>query len=329
MATFNSAHHETGGVVLFNGELILLFCDNVHLTLSQTSQSETGRLYLTTHRMVFTSKSMKSSLKSFSAPFFSMHDLSLEQPIFGANYIKGKVNDASTNNPVTFKLKFTSGGAIEYGQALQNAARATRSMASQNPWQPPPAYTPSASAYYQAPPNIYQPAYNVGFVLPTDVFNQPPPAGFVYTSEAPPPYPGLGGQKPGVTPNSGNVYPSMGSTASYPTAGPPSYPASGPPSYPAGDPPSYPSGGPSGYPTANQQPGFAPNLMGFGEVNSQAGYPPQGPSYPVNSGPSYPSNSSNNGVPPAYPGASQPAYPSLNDSNQHASAPPLPEKTPI
>jgi len=99
--------------------------------------------------MVFTSKSMKGSLKSFSAPFYSMHDLGLEQPIFGANYIKGKVNDQNTSNAVDFKLKFSSGGAIEYGQALQSAARVTQNMAAQTAFQPPPPYTPSASQYYQ------------------------------------------------------------------------------------------------------------------------------------------------------------------------------------
>ena len=31
MGSLNNAHHEsTGGVVIFNGELILLFCDSVH-----------------------------------------------------------------------------------------------------------------------------------------------------------------------------------------------------------------------------------------------------------------------------------------------------------
>jgi len=38
MATFNTSHHESGGVILYNGELILLFCDNVNLSLPQTSQ---------------------------------------------------------------------------------------------------------------------------------------------------------------------------------------------------------------------------------------------------------------------------------------------------
>ena len=75
--------------------------------------------------------------------------IKLEQPIFGANYIEGQVTDAQTNNMVTFKLKFYSGGAIEYGQALQSAARLTRSAAAQGNFQAPPPYTASASQYYQ------------------------------------------------------------------------------------------------------------------------------------------------------------------------------------
>ena len=42
MATFNTSHHQSGGVVLFSGELILLFCDNVNVTLPQTSQEVSG-----------------------------------------------------------------------------------------------------------------------------------------------------------------------------------------------------------------------------------------------------------------------------------------------
>ena len=73
----------------------------------------------------------------------------LEQPIFGANYIKGKVKEQESQRSAVFKLKFVSGGAIEYGQALRNASSRTQSLAQQFPFQPPPAYTPGASAYYQ------------------------------------------------------------------------------------------------------------------------------------------------------------------------------------
>jgi hypothetical protein len=31
-------------------------------------------------------------LKAFSIPFFCMREVELEQPIFGANFIKGKVH---------------------------------------------------------------------------------------------------------------------------------------------------------------------------------------------------------------------------------------------
>ena len=51
---------------------------------------KSGRLYLTTHRMIFNNKK-EDLLKSFSFPFVALRDVELEQPIFGANYIKGKV----------------------------------------------------------------------------------------------------------------------------------------------------------------------------------------------------------------------------------------------
>lgn len=123
-----------------------------------------------------------------------MFDLDLEQPVFGANKIKGKVRSEETSGPpFSFKLSFNKGGAIELGQAMAHAAKAASAVAQQmNYQQPPPAYTPAAAeTYYQAANSVYQPAYPVGFVLPTQVFNQAPPAGFVYATDAPPPYPGL------------------------------------------------------------------------------------------------------------------------------------------
>lgn len=51
--------------------------------------------------------------------------MSVEQPMFSANYIKGKVSaqpNGNYNGEVRFKLTFKSGGAIEYGQAMLKAA---------------------------------------------------------------------------------------------------------------------------------------------------------------------------------------------------------------
>ncbi|XP_054159170.1 WW domain-binding protein 2-like [Oppia nitens] len=194
MATFNSSHHQSGGVVLFAGELILLYVDKVDIQFDNKSLNSVGRLYLTTHRIVFTSGSNNQNMRSFSAPFYAIYDLSLEQPVFGANYIKGKVRPESQidgQNGVTFKLHFKHGGAIEFGQAMDSAAKQASSVAQNMHFQPPPPYTTTAGQYYEAPPSVYQPAYNCGFALPTQVFSTPPPAGFIYTMEAPPPYPGL------------------------------------------------------------------------------------------------------------------------------------------
>ena len=117
-----------------------------------------------------------------------MFDLTLEQPIFGANSIKGKVRGQSV---FSFELKFVKGGAIEFGQAMFAAAKQAANIARQTNFQAPPSYTATASDFYQAPEGAYQPSYPVGFTLPTQIFNEAPPPGFVYATQAPPPYPGL------------------------------------------------------------------------------------------------------------------------------------------
>lgn len=102
-----------------------------------------------------------------------MFDLKLEQPVFGANYIKGKVkNEDQSRPPLSFKLKFNSGGAIELGQAMTLASRQAATQAQQAQFvpnfDPPPPYSAAAS-HYVDPNNVYNPNYNVGFVLPTQV----------------------------------------------------------------------------------------------------------------------------------------------------------------
>ena len=56
---------------------------------------------------------------------FTCLKVELEQPMFGANYIKGKVRAQPNGGwvgEVKFKLHFKHGGAIEYGQAMLQAA---------------------------------------------------------------------------------------------------------------------------------------------------------------------------------------------------------------
>lgn len=151
-----------------------------------------------------------------------MYDLDLQQPVFGANKIKGKVRSANAMNdpPFHFKLKFNKGGAIEFGSTMAQAARSaanTAAAVNYNPMAPPPAYTPSpAEAYYQAPGSVYQPTYPVGFAIPSHMFNEPPPAGFIFASDAPPPYPGItnvGGVYGGPTTGFGQGYGTPGNQA--------------------------------------------------------------------------------------------------------------------
>lgn len=84
-----------------------------------------GRLYLTTHRMIFNAKDQKEKMQSFSFPFVTLSEVGLEQPVFGANYIGGKCRAQPNGNWIgecKFKLRFKSGGAVEFAQALLRAA---------------------------------------------------------------------------------------------------------------------------------------------------------------------------------------------------------------
>jgi len=192
--------HANNGVLIHAGESILLFCDNVDMEFSgqdakEFKGSKSGRMYLTTHRMIFNNKKSSDPMLSFSFPFVSLKDVELEQPIFGANYIKGKVRAQPGGNFIgeaKFKLHFKSGGAIDFGQAMLKAAQmASRNFVSDAP----PPYTPPTSAWYAAPPPAYtaNPAGYQGWVPPTHVFPDAPPPNSVYMTDAPPPYPGING----------------------------------------------------------------------------------------------------------------------------------------
>ena len=172
--------HASGGVLIHAGECILLFSDNVQMEFAGQDAREfkgekRGRLYLTTHRMIFNNKKTDDPMQSFSFPFVTLKDVELEQPIFGANYIKGKVRAQPGGNftgEAKFKLHFKSGGAIDFGQAMLKAATlASRNYQGHQGDLPPP-YTPPTSGWYAAPPPAYSanPAGYGGWVPPTHVF---------------------------------------------------------------------------------------------------------------------------------------------------------------
>ncbi|KAG4069717.1 hypothetical protein HA402_002296 [Bradysia odoriphaga] len=344
--------HANNGVLIHSGETIILFSDNVSMEFSGQDNglfkgTKTGKMYLTTHRMIFNSKTSQDPLQSFSFPFICLSDVEVEQPVFGANYIRGKVRaqpDGNFTGEAKFKLLFKSGGAIDFAQSALKAAYIAKKYGNNSA---PPPYTPPTGAWYQAPPPAYSANPNgyYGWVPNTQAFPNPPPPNTVFMHDAPPPYPGIvpqgptpngyaggppsyggyGAQPPAYpgVPSAGGMYPGLpngqqnypGSQPGYP-GNQPSYP-SGQPSYPSGQ-PSYPSGQPS-YPAAQPQPGYPAAPSNFS--GPQPGYPQWGnPGFQqsstggfsgtvVNNGPGYPNNAGGSGP-------SAPSYSKEEEANQ-------------
>nr|CAG4634957.1 EOG090X0ADZ [Alona affinis] len=205
--SLNTAH-ANNGVLIYSGEIILLFCDNISMEFSGQDRPEFkgvkgGRLYLTTHRMIFNTLGGKDKMQSFSFPFGLLKDVELEQPMFGANYLKGKVRaqpDGGFVGEAKFKLHFKHGGAIEFGQSMQQAAALVNRH---HPYgEAPPAYQSPSGPWHAAPPPAYSGpnAGYYGWVPPTDVFPNAPPANSVFMADMPPPYPGLNTGAPGYAP---------------------------------------------------------------------------------------------------------------------------------
>lgn len=242
-----------------------------------------GRIYLTSHRVIFVNKDAKDMLQSFGMPFTNLSSVDIDQPMFGANAIKGQVKSlpgGNWNGTATFRFSFSSGGAIEFGQAMLQAAK----MASRNP---PPPYTPpqTDANIYQAPPPSYMAAQsNLGaFQASRDKFPSAPPPQDVWVTDQPPPYASIYPQMPQAAPLAGGYYappqqqgypPAGYSQQSFPQA--PGYPAGSVPAGAAVYPPTtgYPSGA-TAYPQANYTNGAPASYAG-----APAGYAGAPPAYP-------------------------------------------------
>ncbi|KAI1725638.1 WW domain-binding protein 2 [Ditylenchus destructor] len=227
--SLNKAHTPDGrGVLIYNGEMILLYIKEVNLTLDEKFHSDFkgkkhGNLYLTSHRIIFINNG-SGGLRSLSIPFHSLRNVKLEQPIFGANYLNGAAvaePDGGWSGEANWKLTFNKGGCIDFGQALLKANDMANNF---RPHNAPPQYAPPAGAYYAPPPEYYMAQggnYN-GFQAPVHT---------VFMYEQPPPYPGIGPNQPPRPMNQNEaIYPSLNNpSAPNPNASAP-YPAA-PPSY--------------------------------------------------------------------------------------------------
>ncbi|XP_051769752.1 WW domain-binding protein 2 [Ctenopharyngodon idella] len=178
----NSNHSESGGVIINNSESVLMSYENVELVFSDTEhlpepfrKSKKGSVYLTPYRMIFVTKG-KDPLQSFMMPFYLIKGCEVKQPVLGANYIKGTISaepGGGWEGSATFKLIFTAGGAIEFGQyMLQVAAQASRGQPVTGNFGCP--YMANGAYAYPPPP-------------PTNgMYSGPPPPGYVYPGPPPP-----------------------------------------------------------------------------------------------------------------------------------------------
>ncbi|CAJ0963583.1 unnamed protein product, partial [Mesorhabditis belari] len=199
--SLNTANTPDGaGVLIFNGEAILLFVRDVTVQFSKNpnqlvSGKKVGLLYLTSHRIIFMPNDKTDNMKSFEMPFGCMDDVNLEQPIFGANYLRGMVRAIPGSNlagEIKWSLTFSKGGCIEFGMALLNAVK----MAEQRrPENAPPPYAPPSGSFYAAPPDYFEPEGDEAtpFLSTRQTHAERPDN--VFMQEAPPPYPGMGAER--------------------------------------------------------------------------------------------------------------------------------------
>uniref|UniRef100_A0A1I7XDV7 dynamin GTPase n=1 Tax=Heterorhabditis bacteriophora TaxID=37862 RepID=A0A1I7XDV7_HETBA len=115
-----------------------------------------------------------------------------------ANFLRGIVlamPGSQLCGEIPWRLTFNKGGCIDFGHALLEAVdRAARFR----PTNAPPAYAPPIGAYYSAPPDYYAPTdggHN-GFHPPMHSFPDRPDPNNVFMCEAPPPYSGIGPDRP-------------------------------------------------------------------------------------------------------------------------------------
>ncbi|XP_049626659.1 WW domain-binding protein 2 isoform X4 [Suncus etruscus] len=152
----NKNHSEGGGVIVNNTESILMTYDHVELTFNEMRTvpeafkgTKKGTIYLTPYRVIFLSKG-KDPMQSFMMPFYLMKDCEIKQPVFGANYVKGTVKaeaGGGWEGAAGYKLTFTAGGAIEFGQRMMQ-------VASQEAYLGPPLMD-GAMGYVHPPPPPY------------------------------------------------------------------------------------------------------------------------------------------------------------------------------
>ncbi|KAL6092394.1 hypothetical protein STEG23_031752 [Scotinomys teguina] len=121
--------------LIWIGLRVLKKCSDVDFSFPQPppgssffSGSKRGVLFLTSYRVIFvTSLPLNDPMLSFMMPFYLMSNCTVEQPVLGANCIKGTVQaapDGGWEGSATFKIVFRKGGAIDFARLMAKAAYA-------------------------------------------------------------------------------------------------------------------------------------------------------------------------------------------------------------
>ncbi|XP_013907060.1 PREDICTED: WW domain-binding protein 2 [Thamnophis sirtalis] len=200
----NRNHSDGGGVIINNSESILMNYEHIEMTFHDMEQmpeafkgTKKGSVFMTPYRVIFVSKG-KDAMQSFMMPFYLMKECEIKQPVFGANYIKGVIKaeaGGGWEGSATFKMIFSAGGAIEFGQRmLQVASQASRGEGPNGAY----GYSYMPNGGYTFPPlatnGIYPPPPPSGYPYPPpppELYPGPPMDGAMgYMQLPPPPYPG-------------------------------------------------------------------------------------------------------------------------------------------
>ncbi|XP_052016262.1 postacrosomal sheath WW domain-binding protein [Apodemus sylvaticus] len=189
------------GAAIPHGESLLKKCSYVDLSFPQSpsgsslfSGTKRGALFLTSYRVIFvTSRSDNDPMLSFMMPFHLMNNCTVEQPIFGANYIKGTIQaapDGGWEGSATFKIVFRKGGAINFAQLMAKAASAAAQgvpLRVASFWMGPLGIYVITGDRSMYPPQAFQVAYGAppaGYGAPPVGYGAPPagygapPAGY-------------------------------------------------------------------------------------------------------------------------------------------------------
>ena len=97
----------------------LNFKNSSHSNENFKKSGHKGIVHLTNRKFIFVSK----DYFDFSTPFSMLSDFDIKQPIFGANKLTGRTRgepgECGFLGTVDWEMVFNEGGAIEFGQLMQ------------------------------------------------------------------------------------------------------------------------------------------------------------------------------------------------------------------